>query len=237
MDAVFQGIVQGLTEFLPVSSSGHLELFSLLFGFRGDLSFVAFLHLGTFIAVLIFSFKKLLYVFEKPMIMAMLIISTIPAVVFGLIFEEMIEKSFNPKVLPVTFSITAAFLLLGSVMDGKKKMEEMHWVDALLIGFAQVLALVPGISRSGMTIAAALILGYDLEDSLYYSFLMALPVTLGAGLLKFQGAGTPGLVGLTFSFLFGLLALFLLRKSVYSCKLHYFGYYLIGVSLISFFMG
>ncbi len=237
MGAVIQGIVQGLTEFLPISSSGHLEVFSKVFGFRGDLSFVALLHLGTFFAVFIFAFKKLVFAFKKPWVLFMLFISTLPAVIFGMLFEDVVEKSFNAEILPITFSITAFFLLIGSVSSGRKKMEEMSWIEALLIGFAQLLALFPGISRSGMTISAALLLGYTFEDALYYSFLMALPVTLGAGILKFQGAGTPGLVGLVFSFLFGLLALFLLKKSVYLGKLHVYGYYLVGVSLVSFLWG
>ena len=237
MDAIIQGTVQGLTEFLPVSSSGHLELLSKLFGMRGDLPFVAFLHLGTFFAVFIFTFKHILKVLRSFKLLSLLFVSTIPAVLVGVLFEDLIEKIFNPSVLPYSFTITAALLVIGSSQRGKKRMEEMDVWDALLIGVAQAIAIIPGISRSGSTIAAALILGYSPEDSLYYSFLMSLPVTFGAGILKFQGAGASALVGLTFSFLFGLLALFLIRFSIIKDKFHVFSYYLLSIAALSFFTG
>ncbi len=237
MDAIIQGILQGLTEFLPISSSGHLELASRLFGFRGGIDFVAALHLGTFFAVFIFSFKKLIFALKRPRLILALFISTLPAFVVGVFLEDAIEKFFNYTILPYSFALTALFLLLGSASNGNKKMEDMNFVDALVIGLFQAAAVVPGLSRSGLTIASAMYLGYGMEDALYYSFLMSLPVTFGAGILKFQGAGNAALVGFFFSFIFGLLALFLLRTSVYKEKFHLFGYYLIFVSLVSYFAG
>jgi len=236
MEAFIQGLVQGLTEFLPVSSSGHLVFLSKIFGFRGDLSYVAMLHLGTFFAVFIFTFQKLLYVLKRWKLILMLIISTIPAAVVGVFFENYVEEAFNYSVLPLSFSLTAVFLLFASVFDGKKSMDDMTWWDALIIGISQAVAVVPGISRSGLTIAAAIMIGYKREDALYYSFLMSLPVTLGAGVLNFEGAGASGLVGLIFSFLFGLLALFLLKKIVVTNKIHLFGYYLLIIAMTSYFV-
>ncbi len=236
MEAFIQGLVQGLTEFLPVSSSGHLVFLSKVFGFRGDLSYVAMLHLGTFFAVFIFTFKKLMYVLKRWKLIVMLMISTIPAAIVGVFFENYVEEVFSYSVLPLSFSLTAVFLLFASVFNGKKAMDDMTWWDALIIGIAQAIAVIPGLSRSGLTIAAAIIIGYRREDALYYSFLMSLPVTFGAGVLNFEGAGASGLVGLLFSFIFGLLALFLLKKIVIMNKFHLFGYYLLVIAMISYFV-
>jgi len=236
MEAFVQGLVQGLTEFLPVSSSGHLVFLSKVFGFRGDLPYVAMLHLGTFFAVFIFTFRKLIYVLKRWKLILMLVISTVPAAVVGVFFENYVEEAFNYSVLPLTFSLTAVFLLFASVFNGKKSMDEMTWWDALIIGAAQAVAVIPGLSRSGLTIATGMMIGYKREDALYYSFLMSLPVTLGAGILNFEGAGASGLIGLLFSFIFGLLALFLLKKIVIMNKLHLFGYYLIAIAMISYFV-
>ena len=235
MDAFLQGMVQGLTEFLPISSSGHLVLMSELFGFRGDLPFVAFLHLGTFLAVLIFTFKKLIFAFRSPKIILMLIISTIPAGIVWIIFKRAVENSFKPEILPITFSLTAAFLVIGSARFGNKKMENMNAIDALIIGVFQAFALLPGISRSGMTISSALLLGYDPEDSVYYSFLLSLPATLAGGVLNLKGAGAHATAGLLSSLFFGLLALFLVKKSTISRKFHLFSYYLFFIAVISYY--
>ena len=235
MGAFVQGIVQGLSEFLPISSSGHLVLFSYLFGLRGDLPFVAFLHLGTFVAVFLFTIKKIFLALRRPWLLFVLIISTIPAGVVYILFKDAVEESFNPKNLPLMFSITAAILLLASVKSGDKKMVKMSVLDATIIGIAQAFALFPGISRSGMTISAALLLGYDREDAVYYSFLLSLPATFAGGVLNIKGAGAQATLGLVSSLVFGLLALFLVKKIVRVGKFHMFSYYLMFVSLISYF--
>ncbi len=235
MGAFIQGIVQGLSEFFPISSSGHLVLFSYMFGFRGDLPFVAFLHLGTFIAVFLFTLKKIILALKKPWLLFMLIISTIPAGVVYLLFKDTVEESFNPRNLPLMFSITAAILLVASVKNGSKKMINMSILDATIIGLAQAFALFPGISRSGMTISAALLLGYEGEDSVYYSFLLSLPATLAGGILNIKGVGGQATLGLVSSLLFGLLALFLVKKIVKVKKFHAFAYYLVLVSTLSYF--
>ena len=235
MEVFLQGMVQGLTEFLPVSSSGHLVLMSELFGFRGDLPFVAFLHLGTFFAVFLFTFKKIIFALKRPRIILMLIASTIPAGIVWIFFKDALEKSFRPGILPITFSITATFLVIGSAKFGKKKMEDMNILDAIVIGLFQALALFPGISRSGMTISAALLLGYDPEDSVYYSFLLSLPATFAGGILNLKGAGAQATAGLLSSLFFGLLALFLVKRSAISRKFHLFSYYLFIVAVISYY--
>lgn len=235
MGAFIQGIVQGLSEFFPISSSGHLVLFSHLFGLRGDLPFVAFLHLGTFFAVFLFTIKKIILALKKPWLLLVLIISTIPAGAVYFLFKDVVEESFNPKNLPLMFSITSTILLIASVKEGKKKMVKMSLLDATIIGFAQAFALFPGISRSGMTISAALLLGYEREDAVYYSFLLSLPATLAGGILNIKGAGAQATLGLISSLIFGLLALFLIKKIVSIGKFHIFAYYLTFVALISYF--
>ncbi len=236
MGAFIQGIVQGLSEFFPISSSGHLVLFSYMFGLRGDLPFVAFLHLGTFIAVFFFTLKKIILAFKKPWLLLVLTISTIPAGAVYFLFKDSVEKSFNPKNLPLMFSITATVLLIASVKDGSKKMVKMSILDATIIGLAQAFALFPGISRSGMTISTALLLGYEGEDAVYYSFLLSLPATLAGGILNIKGVGgQEATLGLVSSLLFGLFALFLVKKIVKVKKFHAFAYYLAFVSILSYF--
>ncbi len=237
MGSLIQGIVQGLTEFLPISSSGHLVFLGDLFGLRSDLAFVAFLHLGTFLAVFIFSFKNLIRVLKRPRLLIPLSISTLPAVVVGLWFGDAVESSFRISVLPITFSITAAFLGLSRGRSGSKKMEDMSIFDALMIGLAQALAVFPGISRSGLTIATAMLLGYDWKESMYYSFLLSLPVILGAGLLESGKMNFHALPGFISAFVFGMVGLYMVKFLIEKRTFHLFGYYLVMIAILTYFLG
>lgn len=165
------GIVQGLTEFLPVSSSGHLVLFSHVFKMDLNAYQTAILHLGTLAAVVVFALEGIRRSLRNWRVILNLVISTIPAGVFGVLFESRVDEAFSsPVVLPLFFSFTALVLLFTSSFSGEKRMEEMTILDATLVGLAQVLALFPGVSRSGITIATLLFLKYRREDALQYSF-------------------------------------------------------------------
>ncbi|WP_157723365.1 undecaprenyl-diphosphate phosphatase [Pseudothermotoga thermarum] len=230
-------LVQGATEFLPVSSSGHIVLLGNLFKVETDVSLTVLLHLGTLLAILIFAAKHILRVLKKPRLIFLVILSTLPAALIGIAFDEIIEKTFQKlEYLPVFFCITALLLALASAKNGSKTMEEMKALDSLIIGIFQAAAIFPGVSRSGATIAAAILLGFDKKDSLGYSFLLAIPAITGAGLLKAETFKIADLYLLLLSFVSGLVALFVLRKIVLANKLKVFSVYCLVVALMSYLL-
>jgi undecaprenyl-diphosphatase len=201
--AVILGIIQGLTEFLPISSSAHLLLVPWVFGWDHlGLTFDVALHIGTLLAVLIY-FRRdfwqltvdlLRSLAQKPVagpeegrgrrVAWAIVIGTLPALVVGGLFENTIEEVFrSPLVTVVTLAVFGLVLLLADRYGRKNRdAESVGWSDGLLIGCAQAVALIPGVSRSGVTITAALLLGLARTDSARFSFLLAGPVVLLAGL-------------------------------------------------------
>jgi undecaprenyl-diphosphatase len=207
LQAIVLGIVQGLTEFIPVSSSGHLVLVPHFLGWQFSSSqafiFDVLVQWGTLLAVFIFFRKELLaislafvrgIVQRKPMADPdsrmgwYLILATIPAVVIGLLCKDMIENAFsNPKMTGVFLLVTAALLVIAEkVGQRSRSLEQIRWQDSLWIGFSQVLALLPGVSRSGSTIAGGMSRHLDRSSAARFSFLMSVPVMLGAGLLAIK---------------------------------------------------
>lgn len=206
-------------------------------GIEMDISFAALLHLGTLFAVFLFSFKSLMRALRNLRIILNLIISTVPAVVIGFSFNEKIEMTFNDtKFLPIFFCITSLLLIIASFKNGKKSLEEMSFLNALIVGIFQAIAIFPGISRSGSTIAGSLLLGFKKEDSLAYSFLLALPVIAGAGVLEMPRMDFQWFYLGIISFFVGLVALFLLKKIVLSNRLKAFSFYCLVIGFISFFV-
>jgi len=194
-EAILLGIVQGLTEFLPVSSSGHLVLMQKIFDVKEpSLFFDTMLHLGTLIAVFIVLWKDILALIKKPIqkLTGFLILATIPAVVSALLFKDSIEELFtSAKLLGVCFLITTALLVSAELLTKKarndntlKKAEDMSWLDALVIGLMQAIAIPPGISRSGATISGALFRKLDRDFAARFSFLLSIPAILGAVVLQ-----------------------------------------------------
>ena len=197
--AILLGIVQGLTEFLPVSSSGHLVLLKKLFGINAPgLFFDTMLHLGTLIAVFVVLWKDIWEILKKIIqpLTLFIIIGTIPAVIFALIFGDIIENAFDTgKYLGFCFLITSALLITAEFLAKQghakkehpgsfKNAQNMKWYDALVIGIIQAVALAPGISRSGATISGALSRKLDRDFTARFSFLLSIPAILGA--LVFQ---------------------------------------------------
>jgi undecaprenyl-diphosphatase len=194
--AVILGIVQGLTEFLPVSSSGHLVLLQKIFVVEvPGLLFDTMVHVGTLTAVFIVLWKDIWSILQKIIqpLTGFLILSTIPAVVFALLLGNTIEHAFKTgKILGFCFLITSALLvgaeLLFKRLNTKdntiKNTENMKWYDALFIGVMQAIALAPGISRSGATISGALFRKLDRDFAARFSFLLSIPAILGAVLLQ-----------------------------------------------------
>lgn len=189
--AILAGAIQGLTEFLPISSTGHLIIFENIFGISQEdfgLSFDASLHLGTLIAVVFFFYKEYLQIFNlKNKLLPKLIVATIPAIFFGLILESLIESSFRQLWVVGLALILFSFVMLYAEKKGGQSKDTGHlgvW-DSLIIGFAQALALIPGISRSGSTITAGLFLNLKRAEAAKFAFIISGPIIAGAGLKKF----------------------------------------------------
>lgn len=189
IQAIILGIIQGLTEFLPISSTGHLFLGRILFGLEeAGLFLDTMLHVGTLIAVLVIYRVELISVIKKPFskLSFLLIVGTIPAVVIGLTFKDYFEEiSTTGVTIGWEFLITGAFLWFSdNIKNGYKKMEDITYQDALIIGTFQGAAIFPAISRSGLTIAAALFRKLDRETAAYFSFLLSIPAIAGAIVLQ-----------------------------------------------------
>ncbi|WP_026576019.1 undecaprenyl-diphosphate phosphatase [Bacillus sp. UNC438CL73TsuS30] len=220
LEALVLGIIQGLTEFLPISSTGHLYLGRNLFGLQeAGLLLDTMLHLGTLLAVLVFYKNEFIYIIKKPFskLTLLLIIGTIPAVLIGLTFKDYFDEiSKTGSTIGWEFLITGVFLWFAdSARNGYKKMDQISYKDAFIIGTFQAAAIFPAISRSGMTIVAALWRKLDRETAAYFSFLLSTPAIAGAVVLQsfelFEGKGetislSALLVGIVSSAIFGYIA-------------------------------
>ena len=227
--SVVLGTVQGLTEFLPVSSSGHLVLLQRMLGYDlggGSMTFVnIMLHFGTLLAVILVFWKDILALFRKPFTpLLWLIVATIPAGIVGLLFEDGIDAAFSGEkgllYLAVCFAATALLLLLAELCVRRRKREQAFgWKHAVSMGVMQAVALFPGISRSGSTIAAGTLAGAKTQDAARFSFLMSIPIILGSVAVSLKGIvfdepetvtalGVNGflgvLIGVFFSAVFGI---------------------------------
>ncbi len=213
LEAIFLGFIQGATEFLPISSSGHLVLIPAIFGLsQPNLSLIAIAHLGTLLAVLIYFWHDLWAILiavlqglrdRDPMGSSdsrlgwYIVVGSIPAAVIGLLFADFFEEVFgSPQIAAFFLLITAVLLVFGErVLTGVKSIAQMNWPDAIIVGLTQTMALFPGVSRSGSTIAAGLWRGLDRESAARYSFLLGVPAILGAGLLSVFDIISAGNIG------------------------------------------
>jgi len=252
--AFFLGIIQGLTEFLPVSSSGHLEIvkgiFKTDYEAKESLVMTVVLHFATALSTL-FIFKNdilkiLKGVFTKKIneekIFALkIIISMIPAVIIGLFFEEIIEQFFNGQLILVGFMLILTGFLLFLADKSKQTINEISYLNSLIIGITQAIAILPGISRSGATIATSVILGIDKSSSAKFSFLMVVPLIFGkvlkdllsGNILSESIAVGPLIIGFIGAFLTGLFACKWMIKLVKASQLKYFSFYCFFIALIT----
>lgn len=244
--AIILGIVQGLTEFLPISSSGHLVLLENLFGTGSNLVLTVALHLGSLIAVIVAFWADILYILKNPFcdLSKKLIIATIPTVIIVLFFKTFIEDSFSGSFFLVGFTITAFLLLITEIIAKQIKYKKsISTKSAIVMGIAQGIASLPGISRSGSTICAGLLCGEHRDSVATFSFLMSIPIIVASCLYELLFSAStisvsvlPILVGMTFAFIFGLLAIKLMLKIIKKVEFTYFAIYLsLLVMLISFF--
>jgi len=216
--AVALGIVQGLTEFLPISSSGHLIITRELFGweFANDLTFDVALHLGTTVALVVFFWREWLLMLRGGLrwltaggpdpdpasayggrLLFLLFIGSLPAAVVGFIFDNWVEEKVRSPFVVGAMLITFGLALLAAENLGRRlrAIDSCGWRDVLWIGAAQAVSLVPGVSRSGVTISAALGRGFSRQEAARLSFLLATPVIVGAGTLKLGEALVDGIPG------------------------------------------
>ncbi|HSH01300.1 MAG TPA: undecaprenyl-diphosphatase UppP [Anaerolineae bacterium] len=201
LEAIFLGFIQGATEFLPISSSGHLLVIPTILGLNTPNSIlIAITHQGTLLAVLLYFWRDLFDIAQATLTALFqrqpfatpsarlgwfIAVGSIPAAVAGLGFNDWFDAMFERPSAAAFFLLgTAALLVIGErLLNTTKTIDDMTWPDAIIIGLAQMMALLPGISRSGSTITAALGRGYDRATAARYSFLLGVPAILGAGLL------------------------------------------------------
>ncbi len=189
--AVISGIVQGITEFFPVSSSGHLALLHALLGFKQPmLAFDIFLHFGTLVSIVVFFRKDIVNMFRKDRtLLKFVIIGSIPTFIIGILFKDIVESFFAmPRLIGSFLVLTGIFLLFASFSAIYWKIAHrsrpLGTVNSVIIGIAQGISVLPGVSRSGATIGTGLIAGLNEEAALKFSFILSLPAVLGANLLK-----------------------------------------------------
>lgn len=277
IQAILLGILQGLTEFLPVSSSGHLAVFQNLFhigeGTQDLFLFDILLHIGTLISIFVVFFKdiaKLVVEFfgivhdfflniprwlrREPArrvlrtsyrrFVIMIIVSTIPTAVIGLILKDLVEDASRTLIIPgICFLITSALLFLADRMpDGFKTPRDASYGHAALVGIAQGMATLPGLSRSGATLTTCLMCGFDSRFAVKYSFIMSIPAVLGAAVLEIKdAAGTSFeasyLVGMIVAAVVGFIAIKFMLVLVRNRRYIYFSIYCLIVGIVAIIGG
>ena len=245
--ALFLGIIQGFTEFLPVSSSGHLILFQHLFKMPEDmLLFNIILHIATLLAVVIVFRGTIWQLVKKPLnkINLCLLLSTIITCGLVVLFKDMIDRTITYKILPITFLITA--IVLFSTTFIKPRDRTVEYTSAAMVGVAQFVAVIPGISRSGATISTLLASGIKKEKAAEFSFLMSIPIILASFTYEIINVSTvqtvptidivPTIVAFIAATISGIIAIKFMLKIIQRVKLHWFSLYLIILSVVCFFI-
>jgi len=257
LEGALWGILQGLTEFLPVSSSGHLVLVPWLLGLDAPgMSLDVLLHLATLLALVIYFRREVLMLIRGVVHLVarrradtadarlawLVIVSSIPAVIVALVLETTIEQAFAaPMAAAVCLLVTGTILYLAERRGGDRAIADLGSRDAGLIGLAQAVALVPGISRSGATMAAGRALGLERSEAARYAFVMSIPVVFGAAMLELAGMITEGYagpvaplaVGMLAAFLSGYLAVAVLIRYVQGHSLRVFSYYCWSLGMLA----
>ncbi|MDH7912171.1 undecaprenyl-diphosphatase UppP [Winogradskyella sp. SYSU M77433] len=255
IDAIVLGIIQGLTEFLPVSSSGHLELGKAILGDNSlpkeSLLFTVVLHFATALSTIVIFRKDILEIIkdvlkfqwnENLQFVVKIIVSMIPAAIVGVFFEEQLEQLFGGNIVLVGFMLIITAILLFLADKAKDTNKKVSYKNAFVIGIAQAIAMLPGISRSGATISTSVLLGNDKSKAARFSFLMVVPLIFGkiakdilGGELTYDSANFSTLgIGFIAAFVSGLFACTWMIKLVKQSKLSYFAIYciLVGITAV-----
>jgi len=248
VDAFILGAVQGLTEFLPVSSSGHLVLFQVLFGLKeGMLAFDVAVHWATLAAVFVYFRKDFFEMFQQAVSgkfrpIVLIAVASVPTAVIGIVFKDYFESLFGSlKAAGTGWLLTAAFLIASDrFQQGSRALERMRVRDALWVGVAQGISIVPSISRSGATILAAMLTGIEKKDAVRFSFWIGVPAILGAGLLEMKAgirlaSSHPEVfwAGFVTSGILGYFTIAWLLAIVSRGKFYLFGYYCLALGILT----
>lgn len=254
IEAIILGIIQGLTEFLPVSSSGHLEIGKALFGSETSASesmkFTVVVHAATALSTIVVFRKDLAEIFrglfqfkinEQFLYSLKIVLSMIPAAVIGVLFNEEIESLFSGQILLVGAMLAMTGLLLFLADRATSTTKEVSFKSSIVIGIAQAIAILPGISRSGATIATSVLLGIDKSKAARFSFLMVVPLILGKmakdmidpKFAEETTSITPLIAGFIAAFVVGIFACTWMISLVKKSKLKYFSYYCFAVGILS----
>lgn len=254
IEAIILGIVQGLTEFLPVSSSGHLELAKFLLGDDSlpeeSLLFTVVLHFATALSTVVIFRKEVAEIFaglfqfkwnEQTEFSLKIIVSMVPAAAVGVLFNDQIEALFNRNLLLVGGMLLLTGVLLFLADRAKNTDKKVGYKEAIIIGISQAIAILPGISRSGATISTSVLLGVDREKAARFSFLMVVPLIFGkmakdlmdGGIAESQIEMMPLVLGATAAFVSGLLACTWMIALVKRSQLKYFSFYCFFVGVLA----
>ena len=248
LEAMILGIIQGLTEFLPISSSGHLVLAQSLLNIdQPGNEFEILVHIGTLFSVLIVFRNDIINLLtslqskKSQKFIILIIIGTIPAIFIGLGLKDILESFFDDLAIVSIALIFTGLILCSTFLINNKKNNEHTILTSIFIGCAQAIAIIPGISRSGMTISVALLLGISPKEATKFSFLLAIPAIGGAGILTAFNMDInnseiyqlSGFVGMLTSFLIGFIALKWLLIWIEKGKLYYFGLYCIIIGFMT----
>lgn len=256
-EALILGIVQGLTEFLPVSSSGHLELGKTILnlGTKEDMTFAVAVHGATVLSTIVVFYKELLKLMtasfsfkrnQSSQYLLKLLISMIPVVIVGFFFRDFVEKFFTGNVVFVGGMLIVTSALLIATYFAKDRGKEISYVDSFIIGIAQAIAVLPGISRSGATISTGLFLGNKKDEMAQFSFLMVLIPIIGVNLLDIisgdisadnAASVLPLIIGFLSAFITGLIACKWMIRIVKKGKMIYFGVYCLVIGIIAILTG
>ena len=248
-NVIILGIVQGVTEFLPISSSGHLVIFQHFMNIEEGLTLNVFLHFGTLLAVVVVFWDDIIGMItlkkEYRKLTYYVILGSVPAGVIGILFEDTFERLFSTiTVVGIALLVTGTLLWLSDRIENEERsIKDMDWNDSIVVGFAQAFAIIPGISRSGSTIVGGLFKGLNRQLAAKFSFLLSIPVIGGATLLKTKDLVTMGMGNITFfellvgtlsAALAGYFSIKLLLKLISKEKLSVFAYYcwVLGLAVI-----
>lgn len=235
IQSYFLGLVQGITEFLPISSSGHLNLFQHFFGFTPSLSFDIFLNTATLFSVLFFFKNQIKYFFNN---LKYIIIASIPAALVGIFLKDQVEIIFsNINLLPYFFLITSTLLISTKFIKNKSEIK-LNYKNALIIGLMQAVAILPAVSRSGSTIVTALWLGLAPIEAFNFSFCLFIIASFGTIVLDYKNLFMASnfsldmLLTFLITFITGIFALYILKKVLISKNFWYFGIYTLILFII-----